>query len=134
VGGNLVIWMSKKQNLIALSSAEVGFRGMFKGLCELLWLRKLMIEWGFKLKEGMQLYFDNKSAIEIAHNPIQHDRTKHIEIDRHFIKQKLEERIISFSFMRSEEQLTNMLTKGVSTKCFEESIVKLGMVDIYLPT
>jgi hypothetical protein len=46
----------------------------------------------------------------------------------------LEERIISFPFVRSEEQLADMLTKGVSTKCFEESIVKLGMVDIYLPT
>ena len=93
-----------------------------------------MIELKFKPKEGMQLYCDNKSAIEIAHNPVQHDRTKHIEIDRHFIKQNLEERIISFPFVRSEEQLADMLTKGVSTKYFEESIVKLGMVDIYLPT
>ena len=134
VGGNLVTWRSKKQNVVALSSAEAEFRGMSKGLCELLWLRKLMIELKFKPKEGMQLYCDNKSAIEIAHNPVQHDRTKHIEIDRHFIKQNLEERIISFPFVRSEEQLADMLTKGVSTKCFEESIVKLGMVDIYLPT
>ena len=93
-----------------------------------------MIELKFKPKEGMQLYCDNKSAIEIAHNPVQHDRTKHIEIDRHLIKQNLEERIISFPFVRSEEQLADMLTKGVSTKYFEESIVKLGMVDIYLPT
>ena len=93
-----------------------------------------MIELKFKPKEGMQLYCDNKSAIEIAHNPVQHDRTKHIEIDRHFVKHNLEERIISFPFMRSEEQLADMLTKGVSTKYFEESIVKLGMVDIYLPT
>ena len=93
-----------------------------------------MIELKFKPKEGMQLYCDNKSAIEIAHNPVQHDRTKHIEIDRHFIKHNLEEMIISFPFVRSEEQHADMLTKGVSTKCFEESIVKLGMVDIYLPT
>jgi hypothetical protein len=92
-----------------------------------------MIELGFKSKEGMQLYCDNKS-IEIAHNPVQHDRTKHIEIDRHFIKQKLKKMIISFPFVRSEEQLADILTKGVSTKCFEESIVKLGMIDIYLPT
>jgi hypothetical protein len=71
VGGNLVIWRSKKQNVVALSSAEAEFRGISKGLCELLWLRKLMIELGFKTKEGMQLYCDNKSAIEIAHNPVQ---------------------------------------------------------------
>lgn len=134
VGGNLVTWRSKKQNVVALSSAEAEFRGMSKGLCELLWLRKLMNELKCGPKEEMQLHCDNKSAIEIAHNPVQHDRTKHIEIDRHFIKQNLEEKIISFPFVRSEQQLADMLTKAVSTKLFEESIAKLGMVDVYLPT
>jgi hypothetical protein len=90
VGGNLVTWRSKKQNVVALSSAEAEFRGMSKGLCELLWLRKLMTELGYKPQEEMFLYCDNKSAIEIAHNPVQHDRTEHVEIDRHFIKHNLE--------------------------------------------
>ena len=134
VGGNLVTWRSKKQNVVALSSAEAEFRGMTKGICELLWLRKLLLELGFEQEGEMILFCDNKAAIDISHNPVQHDRTKHIEIDRHFIKEKLDSKIIALPFVRSEEQLADMLTKAVSNKTFNESVVKLGMEDIYVPT
>lgn len=70
VGGNLVTWKSKKQKVVALSSVEAEFRGMAKGLCELLWLRRLLIEIGFAPNNAMNLFCDNKSAIEIAHNPV----------------------------------------------------------------
>lgn len=103
VGGNLVTWRSKKQNVVALSNAEVEFRGMAKGLCELLWLRGLLTEVGFPPDSAMNLFCDNKAAIDISHSPIQHDHTKHEEIDRHFIKQNLEEKIIQFPFVKSED-------------------------------
>jgi len=134
VGGNLVTWRSKKQKVVALSSAEAEFRGMAKGLCELLWIRRLLSEIGFTPKSGMNLYCDNKAAIAISQNPIQHDRTKHIEIDRHFIKQNLEEGVICFPFVRSEDQLADMLTKAVSNKNFRDSLNKLGIEDIFAPT
>jgi hypothetical protein len=134
VGGNLVTWRSKKQKVVALSSAEAEFRGMSKGLCELLWLKRLLTEIGFEPKTEMKLFCDNKAAIEISHNPVQHDRTKHIEVDRHFIKQNLEEKIIKFPFVRSEDQLADMLTKAVSSKVFHSSLDKLGIRNIYLPT
>ncbi|CAL5382404.1 unnamed protein product [Camellia sinensis] len=105
VGGNLVTWRSKKQKVVALSSAEAEFRGMAKGLCELLWLRSLLTEVGFPPDSTMNLLCDNKAAINISHNPIQHDRTKHVEVDRHVIKQNLEEQIIQFPFVKSEDQL-----------------------------
>ncbi|BBH08859.1 hypothetical protein Prudu_021187 [Prunus dulcis] len=89
VGGNLVTWRSKKQNVVALSIAEAEFRGMTKGICELLWLRKLLTELGYKPTCTMNLFCDNKTAIAIAQNLVQHDHTKHVEVDRHFIKQKL---------------------------------------------
>lgn len=60
----------------------------------------------------MMLYSDNKSAISIAHNPVQHDRTKHVEIDRHFIKEKLESGLIYILFVTSSEQTADILTKG----------------------
>ncbi|RVW73428.1 Retrovirus-related Pol polyprotein from transposon RE1 [Vitis vinifera] len=91
LGGNLVTWKSKKQNVVARSSAESEFRAIAQGLCELLWLKIILDDLRIKWDGLMKLYCDNKSAINIAHNPIQHDRTKHIEIDRHFIKEKLEE-------------------------------------------
>lgn len=103
---------------MALSSAEAEFRGMAKGLCELLWLRRLLTEIGFAPSSEMDLFCDNKAAINISHNPVQHDRTKHAEIDRHLIKQNLETKIIRFPFAKSEDQLTDILTKAVCSKNF----------------
>ena len=134
VWGNLVTWRSKKQQVVARSSAEAEFRGMALGVCELLWIRNVLSDLGFEPRETMTLYCDNTSAIAIAHNPVQHDRTKHVEIDRHFIKEKLEAGIISFPFVRSEFQLADVLTKGVASKVFNESLFKLGMCDIHAPT
>jgi len=134
VGGNLVTWRSKKQNVVALSSAEAEFRGMAKGLCELLWLRRLLTEIGFAPNDEIDLFCDNKAAIDISHNPVQHDRTKHVEVDRHFIKQNLENKIIRFPFVKSEDQLADILTKAVCSKNFYNSLDKLGMKDLYAPT
>ncbi|PRQ41825.1 putative RNA-directed DNA polymerase [Rosa chinensis] len=134
VGGNLVTWRSKKQKVVARSSAEAEFRGMAHGVCELLWIRHLLKDLGFKNRKTMDLHCDNKAAIEIAHNPVQHDRTKHVEVDRHFIKENLDRKIICFPFVQSEEQLADILTKAVSGKVFNSSLDKLGMIDIYAPT
>ena len=73
----------------------------------------------------------NKSAINIAHNPIQHDKTKHIEIDRHFIKEKLEEGLVCMSYVPSGSQLADVLTKGLNSSNFHENVSKLGMEDIH---
>lgn len=61
----------------------------------------------------MKVYWDNKAAISIAHNPVQHDRTKHIEVDRHFVKEKLESCIICVPYKPTTEQTADILTKGL---------------------
>ncbi|XP_061989783.1 secreted RxLR effector protein 161-like [Rosa rugosa] len=134
VGWNLVTWKSKKQKVVARSSAEAKYRGMAHGVCELLWLRNLLRDLGFKPKRAMELFCDNKAVIEISHNPVQHDRTKHVEVDRHFIKEKLDANLIAFPFVPTEEQLADVLTKGVSVKVFRDSLDKLGIRDVYAPT
>ena len=100
----------------------------------MLWLRHLMKDLGFKSKYAMNLYCDNKAVIDIAHNPVQHDRTKHVEVDRHFIKEKLESEIINMPHVPTKDQLADILTKAVSAKVFHSSLDKLGMRDIYSPT
>ncbi|WJZ86542.1 hypothetical protein VitviT2T_005989 [Vitis vinifera] len=75
VGGNFVTWKSKKQNVVAHSSAEAEFRGMTLGLCEALWLRLLLQDLGYLSQQPIRLFCDNKAACDIAYNPVQHDRT-----------------------------------------------------------
>ncbi|CAL2270834.1 unnamed protein product [Prunus armeniaca] len=105
VGGNLVTWRSKKKNVVSQSSAEYEYRGIAQG-----------------------------SAFEITNNLVQHDRTKHVEVDQHFIKEKLEHKLISIPFVPSSEHLADMLTHAESKHRFEDSLDKLGITDIYAPT
>uniref|UniRef100_A0A803LBV2 Uncharacterized protein n=1 Tax=Chenopodium quinoa TaxID=63459 RepID=A0A803LBV2_CHEQI len=130
VGGNLVSWKSKRQKVVAMSSAEAEFRGIAKGITEVLWLKKLLRELGYAPKKSCKLYCDNMAAIRISENPVQHDRTKHVEIDRHFIKDHLDGKIITLPFVRSEDQLADILTKVVSTQAFGQALSKLGVRDL----
>jgi hypothetical protein len=134
VWGNLVTWRSKKQGVVARSSAEAEFRAMAQGICEGLWIHRVLEELKMKIELPLKLYSDSKAAISIAHNPVQHDRTKHIEIDRHFIKEKLDAGIICLPFVTSSQQTTDILTKSLARPTFEHLISKLGMTDIYAPT
>nr|GEW67901.1 putative Gag-polypeptide of LTR copia-type [Tanacetum cinerariifolium] len=94
---------SKKQKVVALSSAKAEFQGIGRGLAEALWIQKLLSEIGYHSTQTSKIMCDNKAAIQISKNPVQHDRTKHIEVDRHFIKEKLENKIIELLFVRSKE-------------------------------
>ena len=129
VGGNLVTWKSKKQKVVTLSSAEAEFRGIAKGITEVIWLKKLLSELHFPQKKACKLFCDNKVAISKSENPVQHDRINHVEIDRHFIKEKLEKKIISLPVVRSKDQLADILTKAVTSEAFEQTLCKLGIGD-----
>nr|BAK64102.1 gag-pol polyprotein [Eustoma grandiflorum] len=129
VGGNVVTWRSKKQKVVALSSAEAEYRGIVKGVSEVLWIRKLLQELGFPVTDPTCLMCDNKASISISENPVQHDRTKHVEIDRHFVKEKIEDGIIALPHVRSEDQLADILTKAVNGRIFEFILRKLNIVD-----
>jgi hypothetical protein len=134
LGGNLITWRSKKQSVVARSSAEAEYRAMAHGVCELLWIQTLLRDLGLSDSGPMKLYCDNKAAINIAHNPVQHDRTKHIEIDRHFIKEKLSAGVICMPFVKSGDQLADIFTKGLGSKSLFPIVFKLGMIDIFAPT
>ncbi|KAL9409372.1 hypothetical protein AB3S75_047712 [Citrus x aurantiifolia] len=81
----------------------------------------------------IKIYCDNKAAISIAHNPVLHDRTKHIEVDKHFIKEKIESGVICVPYVPTAQQIADILTKGLHKGHFELLVSKLAMEDIYKP-
>ena len=93
-----------------------------------------MTKIGFAPYFEMNLFYDNKAAIDMSHDLIQHDCTKHIEVDWHFIQQNLKAKIIRFPFVKSKDQLAIILTKVVSNKILYNSLDKLGISDVYAPT
>lgn len=127
-------WRSKKQSVVAPSNVEVEFRSMALGICELLWLKLILEDLKVKWKAPMKLYCDNKLVIKIAHNPVQHNHTKHVEVDRYFIKEKLDSDLICTPFVSARNQLANLLTKGLPSAVFQKITSKLGMEDIHSPT
>ncbi|KAA0038379.1 Retrovirus-related Pol polyprotein from transposon TNT 1-94 [Cucumis melo var. makuwa] len=83
VWGNLVTWRSEKQSIAVRSSVEAEYRAMNLGICEEIWLQKVLSDLHQKCETPLKLFCDNKAAISFANNPVQHDRSKHVEIDRH---------------------------------------------------
>ncbi|XP_049936825.1 retrovirus-related Pol polyprotein from transposon RE2 isoform X2 [Nymphaea colorata] len=131
LGGNLVVWRSKRQEVCSRSSAEAEYRAVAMGVTEMLWLKILLAHIGVETEEKMKMYCDNKSAINLANNPVLHDRTKHVEIDRHFIRERIDSKELILPYMKSEDQIADVLTKALCTSQFEKNVSKLCMFDMY---
>ena len=117
--------------MVARSSAEAEFRAVAQGICEVLWLKRLLEELKVIKHLPIKVFCDNKAAIAIAHNLVLHDRTKHVEVDKHFIKEKLEECLICMPYIPTEEQVADILTKGLPKKHFDKLVSKVAMEDIF---
>ncbi|QHO24819.1 Copia protein [Arachis hypogaea] len=131
LGNSLINWKSKKQTTVTKSSAEAEYRSLAVATCEASWLSFLMDFIGLPLQKSITLFCDNQSAIHIANNPIFHERTKHIEVDCHIIREKHLSGLIHLMPVLSKDQLANFLTKALSPGPFLANVSKLGSLDLH---
>jgi hypothetical protein len=101
--------------VVARSTAETEYRAMALGVTKMSWLRALLVELKIDQRAQIKLWCDNKSVISIANNHVQHDRTKHIEIDRFFIKEKLNSGLLELGHVSTRDQAADCLTKGLNS-------------------
>ncbi|XP_071740934.1 uncharacterized mitochondrial protein AtMg00810-like [Rutidosis leptorrhynchoides] len=131
----LISWQSKKQTVVSRSSTEAEYRALTDCTCELTWLQSLLHDLHISPTKPVTIFCDNSSTIAFAANPIQHARTKHIEIDCHFVRDKIKAGQISTVFIPSTTQVTDVFTKPLSKSPFHSCISKFGICDPYtLPT
>jgi Reverse transcriptase (RNA-dependent DNA polymerase) len=133
VGGNLVTWRSKKQSVVARSSAEAEYRAMASTTIEAIWLKQLMQDIGVKCDYPIPMFCDSQAARHIVNNPVFHERTKHIEIDYHFIREKITSKEIETPYILSQNQLADIFTKSLIRSQCQNLLFKLGSFDIYEP-
>ncbi|GJW11697.1 ribonuclease H-like domain-containing protein [Tanacetum coccineum] len=120
LGNNLLSWSSKRQPTLSRSSAEAEYRGVANAVAETCWLRNLLRELHSPLSSATLVYCDNVSAIYLSSNPVQHQRTKHIEIDIHFVRDLVAAGQVRVLHVPSRYQYADIFTKGLPSTLFEE--------------
>jgi len=132
-GESLLSWKTKKQATVSLSSAEAEYRTMAKTTCEIVWIQGLIRDLGIRLKGPTKLFCDNDAALKLAANLVMHERTKHIKVDCHFTREKIQEGIIETRGIGIAEQPADIFTKPLCQRQHTYLLSKLGVLDIYKP-
>ncbi|RVW75728.1 Retrovirus-related Pol polyprotein from transposon RE1 [Vitis vinifera] len=128
LGSSLISWRSKKQTFVARSSTEAEYRALADTTSELLWLKWLLKDLGVSTSSTTPLYCDNQSAIHIAHNDVFHERTKHIEIDCHFIRYHLVHGALKLFSVSSKDQLADIFTKSLPKRRTRDLVDNLKLI------
>lgn len=133
LGNSHISWKAKKQPVVTHSSAEAEYRAMALTTCEVTWLSALLTDLGIKNLPTIVLKCDNKAALAIAANPVLQERTKHVEIDCHYVRDQIKVGSICIQYTPSHEQVADILTKILPVKLHQHHIAKLGTTTETVP-
>lgn len=133
LGSSLICWKSKKQNTVSRSSTEAEYRALASLSCELQWLQYLFHYFLIQFPQPASVYCDSKSAIYLAHNPTFHERSKHIELDCHVVREKILSKLLHLLPISTVAQLADVFTKSLHSPAFNSNLSKLGLCSIQSP-
>ncbi|CAL0323017.1 unnamed protein product [Lupinus luteus] len=133
LGDSLISWKSKKQTTVSRSSSESEYRALAIASCEVQWLTYLLTDFQAIFKQHALLYCDNNSARYIAANSVFHERTKHIEIDCHVTRERLQNKLFVLLPISTHVQVADLLTKPLEPIPFGYLLGKLGVLNVYSP-
>ncbi|XP_060668454.1 uncharacterized mitochondrial protein AtMg00810-like [Ziziphus jujuba] len=129
LGDALISWKCQKQRKLSKSSTESEYRAMSSACSEIVWLRRLLSELVFPQADPTPLYADNMSAIRITVNPVLHEKTKHIEVDCHYIRNAYVDNIITVPYVSTKFQIADILTKALTKIRHQFLVGKLMLLD-----
>jgi hypothetical protein len=124
-----VSWSSKKQNFVALSTAKVEYVSVGSCCAQLLWMKQTLLNYGVKF-DCISLLCDNESVVKTATNPVQHIRTKHIDIRHHFLRNHMGKGDIVLEGVRTDDQLADIFTKSLDKTRFCKLRSELNVIDL----
>ncbi|KAL0296149.1 UNVERIFIED_CONTAM: Retrovirus-related Pol polyprotein from transposon RE2 [Sesamum radiatum] len=127
LGSSLVSWKTKKQATVSRSSTEVEYHNMASTVCELLWLSYLLRDFCISVQQPIPFWCDNKAALHITANPDFHERTKHLDIDCHLVRDQFKLGFISPSHISGSGQPADLFTKALPAPVFSRLLSKLGL-------
>ena len=126
--GEVVAWKSKRQLTVALSTMEAEYMSSSDSARQAVWLRLWLEDIGLGLgKYPLPILNDNNGAITLAKNPVHHEKSKHISMRHHFLREKIEDNVVSLEHVRSAENLADILTKGLPRETFDKLRDLLGI-------
>jgi len=127
LGQNLIVWGSKKQSIVARSVGEAEYRSVALGVVELLWLKSLFVELGYLIITTLVLWCDNLAAKSMAENSVFHSRMKHVGVDMHFVREKVESGEVEIRYVPTSEQIADILSKSLPRDKFQMLCSKLRL-------